>query len=73
MKLARDMYHPNTFDWHRNEGGIEWAGGGRIQKTIKKCDEISIISALTRPNNSLKKATSVGDFSLSSLTIWLYC
>ena len=34
MKLARDMYHLNTFDLHREEVGIEWAGGGRIQNII---------------------------------------
>ena len=62
MKLAPDMYHLNNFDWHRNEGGIDWAGGGCIQKTIKKCDEICIISALTRPNNRFKNAMKVRVF-----------
>ena len=51
-----------------------WEGGGvRIQKPIKKCHEINIISALTQPNNSLKKAMKLGVFLLSSLTLWLNC
>ena len=40
---------------HPNEGGSELAIGRGIQKTIKIFHEINIISALTRPNNSLKK------------------
>ena len=67
------MYHVNTFHLHQNEGGSELAAGRGIQKTIKRCHEINKISALTRPNNSLKKAMNVGVFLLSSLTIWLYC
>ena len=55
MKLGRDMYHVNTFHLHQNEGGSELAAGRGIQKTIKILYEINIISALTRPNNSLKK------------------
>ena len=46
--------------------------GGCIKKAIKTCHEIKIISALTRPNNSLKNAIKLGFFFLSSLTIWLY-
>ena len=57
--------------WHlRDEGG---RSGGCIHKAIKKCHEIKIISTLTRPNNSLKKAMNLGVFLLSSLTISLYC
>ena len=62
MKLGPDMYHLNTFHIHRNEGGIELARGRGIQKTIEKCHKISINVALTRPNNSLKKAMYVGGF-----------
>ena len=47
-------------------GLVEGGGGGAgIQKPIKKCHEINIISALTRPNNSLKKAMKLGGFLLS--------
>ena len=72
MKLGPDMYHLNTFHIHRNEGGIELARGRGIQKTIEKCHKISIKVALTRRNNSVKKAMNVWFFWLSSLTIWLY-
>ena len=76
MNLGRDMYHLNTSHLHQNDGGSEWAegkgSGGCIQKAMKKCHEINIISALTRPNNSLKNAMKLGFFLLSSLTIWLY-
>ena len=72
MKLGPDMYHLNNSYLHKNRGGSEWTGGRGIQKTIKRSHEINIISALTRPNNSLKKAMNVGSFLLSSLTIWLY-
>ena len=71
MKLGPDMYHLNTFNLQQNEGGSDLTGGRGIKKTIK-CSEINIISALTRPNNSLKKAMNVGFFLLSSLTISLY-
>ena len=73
MKLGPEMYHVNAFHLHQNEGGSELAAGRAIQKTIKRCHENNKISALTRPNNSLKKAMNVGVFLLSSLTIWLYC
>ena len=73
MKLGWDMYHLNTFHLEQNEGGSEWAGGGCIQKTIKKSHEINIISSLTSNKNSLKKAIKLGFFLLSSLTISLYC
>ena len=62
MKLGPDMYHLNTFNLQQNEGGSDLTGGRGIQKTIKKCHEINMISALTRPNNSLKNATNVGVF-----------
>ena len=55
------------------ENGLGEGGGVRIQKPIKKCHEINIISALTQPNNSLKKAMKLGVFLLSSLTLWLNC
>ena len=73
MKLGPEMYHVNTLHLHQNEGGSELTAGRGIQKTIKRCHEINKISALTRPNNNLKKAMNVGVFLLSSLTIWLYC
>ena len=60
------MYHLNTFHHlNRDRGGREWAGGGGgvgIQKPIKKCHEIKIICALTRPNNRSKNAMKVGFF-----------
>ena len=40
MKLDRDMYQLDAFHLHKSGGGSEWAGWGRIQKTIKKCQEI---------------------------------
>ena len=73
MKLGWDMYHLNTFHLEQNEGGSEWAGGGCIQKTIKKSHEINIISSLTSNKNSLKKAMKIGVFLQSYLTVWLYC
>ena len=62
MKLGPVMYHLNNSHLHKNGGGSEWVGGRGIQKTIKRCHEINIISALTRPNNSLKKTMNVGVF-----------
>ena len=47
---------------HPNEGGSELATGRGIQKTIKIFHEINIISALTRPKNSLKKLRTSGFF-----------
>ena len=41
MKLGPDMDLHNAFHLHKSEGGSEWAGGRRIQKTIKKCQENS--------------------------------
>ena len=56
-------------------GGVGGGGGGEygrcIKKAMKKCHEINIISALTRPKNSFKNAMNVGFFFLSSSTIWL--
>ena len=72
MKLGPDMYHLNNFYLHQNEGGSELGGGRSIKKTIKRRHEVNIISALTGPNNSLKKSMKLGVFLLSSLTIWLY-
>ena len=69
MKLGPDMYHLNIFHLHTNEGSSEWAGRGRIRKTINKCDEINEISTLTWPNSSLQNAMNFGIFLLSSLTI----
>ena len=37
------MYHLNTFHLDKDEGGSKWAGGVRIQKTIKKYHEINQI------------------------------
>ena len=62
MKLGPEKYHLNTFHMHPNEGGSELATGRGIQKTIKIFHEINIISALTRPNNSLKKLRTSGFF-----------
>ena len=62
MKLGPEMYHLNTFYLHPNEGGSELAAGRGIQKTIEILYEINIISALTRPNNSLKKLRTSGFF-----------
>ena len=67
------MYHLNISHIHQNDGGSEWAGGWGIQKTIKICHENNKISALTRPNNTLKKAMKFGVFLLCSLSVWLYC
>ena len=41
MKLGPDMHHLNSFHFQKSEGGSECVGGGRIQKTIKKCQEIN--------------------------------
>ena len=56
------MYHLNTSHLHKNGAGSEWAGERGIQKTIKRCHEINIISTLTSNKNSLKNATNVGFF-----------
>ena len=74
------MYHLNTFQLHENEAENQGGGaqggagksGGCIQKAMKKCHEIKIISTLRSNKNSLKKAMKLGFFFLSSLTIWLY-
>ena len=66
MKLGPDMHNLSTFHLHRKEGRKELAGGRGSEKTIKKCHEISIISALRGPNNNLKNAMKVGVFLLSS-------
>ena len=71
IKLVPDMYHLNTFHLNKNEGGSEWAGGGRIQKTITKCQEIHKIATLASPKISVQNDIRVGIFLLSSLTIWL--
>ena len=68
MRLGPDMNHLNTFHLHRNKGGSKWAGGGRIQKKIKKYNEFNKISTLTSRNNSLQNALKVGIFLLLSLT-----
>ena len=73
------MYHLNTFQLQENEGDNQGAGGQRgagksggcIQKAMKKCHEINIISTLTSDKNSLKNAMNVGFFLLSSSTICL--
>ena len=62
MKLGPEKYHLNTFHMHPNEGSSELSTGRGIQKTIKIFHEINIISALTRPNNSLKKLRTSGFF-----------
>ena len=75
------MYHLNTFQLQENDGDNQGGGGqggagksgGCIQKAMKKCHEINIISTLRSNKNSLKKAMNLGVFLLSSLTISLYC
>ena len=64
MKLSPYMYHLNTFHFHRNESSIECAGGGHIQKSIKKCQEIHKISTLTSNKISLQNAIKAGTFIL---------
>ena len=70
MKIGPAIYHLNIFHLNRYRGGREWAGKGGggvgIQKPIKKCHQINIISALTRPNNRLKNAMKVRFFLLWS-------
>ena len=72
------MYHLNTFQLQENEGdnqggqGEARKSGGCIQKAMKKCHEINIISTLRSNKNSLKSAMKLGIFLLSSLTISLY-
>ena len=72
------MYHLNTFQLQENEGdnqggqGEARKSGGCIQKAMKKCHEINIISTLRSNKNSLKNAMKLGIFLLSSLTISLY-
>ena len=74
------MYHLNTFQLQENEGENQGGGvqggarksGGCIQKAMKKCHEINIISTLRSNKNSLKNAMKLGFVFLSSLTIWLY-
>ena len=60
MKLGPDMYHLNTFDIPKHEGVNKWAGGGgRIQKTTRKCNEIKRISTFasskTNSDNAKEK------------------
>ena len=35
MKLKGHMYHLNTFQLHKNEGGSKWKGGGTFKKPSK--------------------------------------
>ena len=69
MKFAWHMYHLNSFYLPKNKRGNEWAGGRRIQKTIKKSPEILKTSTLTSRKNGLKNARKVRLFLLSFLTI----
>ena len=63
------MYHLNSFHVRKNGRGNDWAGEGRIKKTIKKCPVVLKTSTLTSRKNSLKNARKFGVFSLPSLTI----
>ena len=72
MKLGPHMHHLNTVHLHKSEGVSEWAGGRRMQKTTKKCQEINKILTLTLPKNIFKNAIKVGIILLLSLIIWLW-
>ena len=41
MKLGPHMHYLDTVHLHKSEGVSEWAGGRRMQKTTKKCQEIN--------------------------------
>ena len=69
MKLEPYLYHLNTFNIPNNDGVNEWVGGGRNQKTIRKCHEIKSISTLTSSKTSLKNAKEMEIFSMPSMTI----
>ena len=58
-----------TFNIPKNEGVNEWIGGGRNQKTTRKCHEIKRISTLTSSKTSLENGKEMGIFSLPSITI----
>ena len=69
MKLGPDMYHLNTFNIPKHEGITEWAGGGRNQKTTRKCYEVKRISTFTSSKTNSDNAKEKGIFSLPSITI----
>ena len=71
MKLGPYLYHLKTFNRPNNEGVNEWAGGGRNQKTTRKCHEIKRISTLTSCKTILENAKEMEIFSLPSIIIKL--
>ena len=69
MKLGPYLYHLNTFNIPNNEGVNEWVGGGRNQKSIRKCHEIKRILTLASSKTSLENAKEMDISSLPSITI----
>ena len=64
MKLGPDMYPLNTFNIPKriHEGVNKWAGGGRIQKTTRKCQEIKRISTFASSKINSDNAKEKGIF-----------
>ena len=69
MKLGPDIYHLNTFNIPKHEGVNKWVGGGRIQKTTRKCHEIKRISTFASSKTNLDNAKRERDFLLPSITM----
>ena len=69
MKLVPDMYHVNTFNIPKHEGVNKWAGGGRNQKTTRKCHEIKRISTFASSKTNSDNAKEKEIFSLPSIAI----
>ena len=69
MKLGPYLYHLNTFNIPNNDGVNECVGGGRNQKTTRKCHEIKRISTLASSKTSLENAKEMEIFSMPSIII----
>ena len=69
MKLDPYLYHLNTFNIPNNDGVNKWVGGGRNQKTTRKCHEIKRILTLTSSKTSLENAKEMESFSIPSMAI----
>ena len=62
------MSHLNTFNIPKHEGVNEWAGGGRNEKTIRKCYNIKRISTFASSKTNSDNAKENWIFSLPSIT-----
>ena len=63
------MYQLNTFKIPKHEGVNKWVGGGRNQKTTRKCHEVRRISTSASSKTNSDNAKEKVIFSLPSITI----